>query len=153
LTDKEEEDNHMNDILTGEKIIGKKKILIADDEEHIRNIIRFSLESDGYEVVMAADGEEAIEIAKGEKPDLIVLDIMMPKKDGYEVFHELKAREDTKEIPVIILTVKSEYVYKKISFSVGAEEHIVKPFSLQDLKERIDEILRGEEGKEREDGE
>jgi two-component system alkaline phosphatase synthesis response regulator PhoP len=121
--------------------MAKGKILVVDDEIYIVHILDFSLGMEGYEVLTALDGEQALEKARAEKPDLIVLDIMMPKLDGYETCKLLKAGEDTKNIPVILLSAKGRNVDQKIGFEVGADDYITKPFSPRKLVERINAIL------------
>ncbi len=117
------------------------KILVVDDEIYIVHILDFSLGMEGYEVITALDGDQAIEKARAEKPDLIVLDIMMPKLDGYETCKMLKADEATRDIPVILLSAKGRNVDQKIGFEVGADDYITKPFSPRKLVERINAIL------------
>jgi two-component system alkaline phosphatase synthesis response regulator PhoP len=121
--------------------MAKGKILVVDDEIYIVHILDFSLGMEGYEVVTALDGEQALEKARVEKPDLIVLDIMMPKLDGYETCKRLKADDATKAIPVILLSAKGRNVDQKIGFEVGADDYITKPFSPRKLVERINAIL------------
>ena len=121
--------------------MAKGKILVVDDEIYIVHILDFSLGMEGYEVLTALDGEQAIEKAHAEKPDLIVLDIMMPKLDGYETCKALKGDPATREIPVILLSAKGRNVDQKIGFEVGADDYITKPFSPRKLVERINAIL------------
>jgi len=121
--------------------MAKGRILVVDDEIYIVHILDFSLGMEGYEVITALDGEQALEKARAEKPDLIVLDIMMPKLDGYETCKILKAEADTKDIPVILLSAKGRNVDQKIGFEVGADDYITKPFSPRKLVERINAIL------------
>jgi two-component system alkaline phosphatase synthesis response regulator PhoP len=121
--------------------MAKGRILVVDDEIYIVHILDFSLGMEGYEVITALDGEQALEKARAEKPDLIVLDIMMPKLDGYETCKMLKAEADTKDIPVILLSAKGRNVDQKIGFEVGADDYITKPFSPRKLVERINAIL------------
>ncbi len=121
--------------------MAKGKILVVDDEVYIVHILDFSLGMEGYEVVTALDGEQAIEKANSEHPDLIVLDIMMPKLDGYETCKRLKADEATRAIPVILLSAKGRNIDQKIGFEVGADDYITKPFSPRKLVERINAIL------------
>jgi len=121
--------------------MSKGKILVVDDEIYIVHILDFSLGMEGYEVVTALDGEQALEKVKNEKPDLIVLDIMMPKLDGYETCKMLKNEDATREIPVILLSAKGRNVDQKIGFEVGADDYITKPFSPRKLVERINAIL------------
>ena len=119
----------------------KGKILVVDDEVYIVHILDFSLGMEGYEVVTALDGEEALAKSLEHKPDLIVLDIMMPKMDGYEVCKRLKAEPSTRGIPVILLSAKGRNVDQKMGFDAGAEDYITKPFSPRKLVERINALL------------
>jgi two-component system alkaline phosphatase synthesis response regulator PhoP len=121
--------------------MAKGKILVVDDEIYIVHILDFSLGMEGYEVLTALDGEQALEKARAEKPDLIVLDIMMPKLDGYETCKRLKADPATKDVPVILLSAKGRNVDQKVGFEVGADDYITKPFSPRKLVERINAIL------------
>ena len=121
--------------------VAKGKILVVDDEIYIVHILDFSLGMEGYQVLTALDGEQALEKARAEHPDLIVLDIMMPKLDGYETCKLLKADESTRAIPVILLSAKGRNVDQKIGFEVGADDYITKPFSPRKLVERINAIL------------
>lgn len=121
--------------------MAKGKILVVDDEIYIVHILDFSLGMEGYEVLTALDGEQALERARAERPDLIVLDIMMPKLDGYETCKLLKADPVTKDIPVILLSAKGRNVDQKVGFEVGANDYITKPFSPRKLVERINALL------------
>ena len=121
--------------------MAKGRILVVDDEIYIVHILDFSLGMEGYEVLTALDGEQALEKARAEHPDLIVLDIMMPKLDGYEICKMLKSEEGTKNIPVILLSAKGRNVDQKVGFEVGADDYITKPFSPRKLVERINAIL------------
>ena len=122
-------------------MMAKGKILVVDDEVYIVHILDFSLGMEGYEVVTALDGEQALEKVAQQKPDLIVLDIMMPKLDGYETCKALKANAETRDIPVILLSAKGRNVDQKVGFEVGADDYITKPFSPRKLVERINSIL------------
>jgi two-component system alkaline phosphatase synthesis response regulator PhoP len=119
----------------------KGKILVVDDEVYILHILDFSLGAEGFEVITANNGELAVEKAKQEMPDLIVLDIMMPVLDGYETCRRLKRESETKHIPVILLTAKGREVDKRLGFEVGAVDYIIKPFSPNRLIGRIQEII------------
>ena len=121
--------------------MAKGKILVVDDEIYIVYILDFSLGMEGYEVITALDGEQALEKARTEHPDLIVLDIMMPKLDGYETCKALKSDDSTRNIPVILLSAKGRNVDQKVGFEVGADDYITKPFSPRKLVERINAIL------------
>ena len=119
----------------------KGKVLVVDDEVNITQILEFSIGAEGFEVISAQNGEEAIEKARREQPDLIILDIMMPKIDGYEACRILKANPLTKNIPVVLLTAKGRDIDKRLGMEVGATDYIVKPFSPNKLVERIHQLL------------
>ena len=123
--------------------MAKGKILVVDDEAYIVHILDFSLAMEGYEVVKAFDGEEAIAKAERERPDLIVLDIMMPKLDGYETCRRLRACDKTADIPIILLSAKGRSMDQKVGFDAGADEYITKPFSPRKLVERISAHIGG----------
>jgi len=121
--------------------VAKGKILVVDDEVYIVHILDFSLGVEGYDVATAFDGEQALAKVAQEKPDLIVLDIMMPKLDGYETCKRLKGDAATRDIPVILLSAKGRNVDQKVGFEVGADDYITKPFSPRKLVDRINSIL------------
>ena len=121
--------------------MSKGRILVVDDEIYIVHILDFSLGMEGYEVLTALDGEQALDRLKSDKPDLIVLDIMMPKVDGYEVCRTIKTNPETQHIPVILLSAKGRNVDQKMGFDVGADDYITKPFSPRKLVERINALL------------
>jgi DNA-binding response OmpR family regulator len=121
--------------------MSRGRILVVDDEIYIVHILDFSLGMEGYEVVTALDGEEALKKANETKPDLIVLDIMMPKMDGYETCKALKSDASTKDIPVILLSAKGRNVDMQTGYDVGADEYITKPFSPRKLVDRINTML------------
>ncbi|MBN1884109.1 MAG: response regulator [Candidatus Krumholzibacteriota bacterium] len=121
--------------------MNKGKVLVVDDEVNITQILEFSIASEGYEVIAASNGEEAIEKARREQPDLIILDVMMPRIDGYEACRILKANPLTRNIPVMLLTAKGRDIDKRLGYEVGATDYIVKPFSPNKLVDRIHELL------------
>lgn len=121
--------------------MSKGKILVVDDEVYLLQILDFSLGAEGYEVVTAEDGEQALNKAKSEQPDLIVLDIMMPKVDGYEACRKLKQDPSMKDVPVILLTAKGRDIDRKLGLEVGADDYITKPFSPNKLLEKIGSFL------------
>jgi len=121
--------------------MSKGRILVVDDEIYIVHILDFSLGMEGYEVITALDGEQALERLKKDRPDLIVLDIMMPKLDGYEVCKAIKSNPETRHIPVILLSAKGRNVDQKMGYDVGADDYITKPFSPRKLVERINQLL------------
>ncbi len=118
-----------------------KKILVVDDEMHILRIVKYKLESAGYQVLTALNGTEALQIARDEKPSLIFLDIMMPGINGYEVCSELKNDPATRDIIIIMLTAKGQESDKIKGLEVGVDEYITKPFSPQDLLDRTKDLL------------
>ena len=118
-----------------------KKVLICDDEPYIIESLSYLVKREGYEVITAEDGEEAFNKAKEILPDLIFLDVMMPKKSGFEVCQQLKKDERTKDIYIIILTARGEECDEKRGKEAEADEYIVKPFSPRKLSAKIHEIL------------
>jgi DNA-binding response OmpR family regulator len=117
--------------------MGTKRILVVDDEPNILMSIQYILDMEGYEVHSARDGEEALDVAERVRPDLILLDVSMPRKDGYEVCRILREREDMTGTKVIMLTAKGQALEKKKGIEVGADEYVTKPFSADDLLEKI----------------
>ncbi len=118
-----------------------KQILIVDDEAYILNILDFSLGSEGFRVITAANGEEALTKAINIRPDLVILDVMMPKIDGFEVCRALKAKKETKSIPVILLTAKDRDADRKKGTEAGADAYMTKPFSPHRLIETVQELV------------
>jgi two-component system alkaline phosphatase synthesis response regulator PhoP len=118
----------------------KKKILIADDEPGVRLIVTRMLEQD-YTVLEATDGDEAVGIARGEKPALILMDLMMPAMDGYTACSAIKADPEIKVIPVIILTAIGHELNKKFAAEMGADGYVTKPFTIEELKDAITPLL------------
>lgn len=117
----------------------KEKILVVDDEASIRRILETRLSMIGYDVVTAADGEEALETFRSEIPDLVVLDVMMPKLDGYGVCQELRKESD---VPIIMLTALGDVADRITGLELGADDYVVKPFSPKELEARIRSVLR-----------
>ncbi len=122
-------------------LLSKKKILVADDEQSIRSLVTRFL-SNKYAILEAEDGEEAIEMSRSQKPDLILLDIMMPKMDGYTACHTLKRDPLTKAIPVVMLTGLGYALNMKLSQDMGADGYITKPFTTKDLLDTIGQCLK-----------
>jgi two-component system alkaline phosphatase synthesis response regulator PhoP len=118
----------------------KKRILIADDEPGIRLTLGRLLDR-SYTVLEATNGEEAVEIAKGQKPDLILMDLIMPKVDGYAACAQIKADPATRGIPVVVLTAIGHELNKKFATEMGAQAYITKPFSIQGLMDVITPLL------------
>ncbi|MDP3012613.1 MAG: response regulator [Candidatus Subteraquimicrobiales bacterium] len=121
----------------------KKKILIADDEPDILRLIKFILEKRGFEVFAASDGERAFRIALDICPDLIVLDVLMPNLNGVEVCQKLKKNEKTRNIPVVMLSAKSQGSEIKYGLEAGAADYIPKPFNTEDFVKRITSLIDG----------
>ena len=122
--------------------MAKGKILVVDDEEHILELIRYNLNASGYEVIEASDGYDAVNKAINKVPDLILLDLMLPGKDGYDVCRELRSNGKTKVVPIIMLTAKSEEIDKILGLELGADDYITKPFSVRELMARVKAVLR-----------
>lgn len=118
------------------------KLLVVDDEEHILMILKDSLEFSGFQIVTATNGEEALEVVAREKPDLVVLDVGMPKLDGWEVCRRLKGDPATKSLPVIILTAYAQTSDQRKGMDLGADRFITKPCDLTYLVEEINSLLK-----------
>jgi DNA-binding response OmpR family regulator len=114
-------------------------ILLVDDEEAVRKVLSFPLERDGYKVVQAADGEEALERFGDQPVDLVVLDIMLPKLDGLEVCKQLRSRSS---VPIIMLTARDDELDKVLGLELGADDYITKPFSIREFRSRVRALLR-----------
>jgi DNA-binding response OmpR family regulator len=136
-----DEDRAKPSLFKGVSMPRKKKILVAEDEPDIRGLIAYSLRFAGYEVIEAMDGREAVEKALGELPDLILLDVRMPKVNGYEACSSLKADASTVRIPVIFLSARGQEAEIKRGLELGAEEYILKPFAPDELYRRVGSIL------------
>ena len=119
----------------------KARILVADDEPHIRRILQFLLEQEGFEVRLAEDGEEAWQAVASFRPDLVLLDVMMPRMDGFAVLEIIRAGFETARLPVILLTAKSDVSDKVMGLRGGANDYIVKPFSHDELLLRVSNLL------------
>lgn len=117
------------------------KILIAEDEPDIRDLIAFTLRFAGYEVVTGSNGEEAVQVAKQEFPDLILLDVRMPRMTGYEACKLIKADTRLKDVPVVFLSAKGQETEIRDGMNAGAEEYLLKPFAPDQLTERVRSIL------------
>jgi DNA-binding response OmpR family regulator len=116
-------------------------VLVADDDEDILALVSYRMEKAGYEVVRAHDGEEALQLASDLLPALAILDVMMPKADGYEVTRRLREQETTSRMPIILLTARSQEADVQRGFEAGADDYIRKPFSPQELRARVQAIL------------
>lgn len=119
-----------------------KKVLVVDDEKPISDIIKFNLEKEGYEVIVAYDGEEALEKVEDDSPDLIILDLMLPKIDGLEVAKRVRVKHST---PIIMVTAKDSELDKVLGLELGADDYVTKPFSNRELVARVKANLRRQE--------
>lgn len=118
-----------------------KKILIVDDEADIIEILQFVLEAQGFECITALDGEEGLKLARESNPDLIILDVMMPKMNGYKICRLLKFDEKYKNIPIFMITARSQDKDKEIGEETGADEYITKPFQVDYVIEKVKSYL------------
>ncbi|MFH1791091.1 MAG: response regulator [Candidatus Omnitrophota bacterium] len=119
-----------------------KRILVVDDEADLVETLTFRLEANGYEVIPAYDGKEALDKARREKPDLILLDLMLPHIDGYKVCGMLKSDDKYKSIPIILFTARAQDQDKKLGLEAGANGYITKPFEAKELLAKIKELLQ-----------
>ena len=122
--------------------MANEKILVVDDEEHIIELIKYNLISTGYQVITCNNGIDAVNLAVDEKPNLVLLDLMIPGKDGYEVCKDIRSKHEIKNIPIIMLTAKSEELDKILGLELGADDYITKPFSVRELLARVKAVLR-----------
>jgi CheY-like chemotaxis protein len=123
-----------------------KRILVVDDEPRVREMIEFRLRQYGYDVLQAADGREALSVASEEQPDLVLLDVMMPELDGFQVCSRLKQHEATEHIPVVMLTAKAEAKDVTRAFNSGAVDYVVKPYDPLVLQQKVVQNLDGARG-------
>ena len=115
------------------------RILLVDDEQSVQKLLSYPLRKEGYEVVPALDGEEALERCRGQNFDLIVLDVMLPKLDGFDVCRQIRAQSN---VPIIMLTAKAEEFDKVLGLELGADDYITKPFSMREFRSRVKAVLR-----------
>jgi len=120
-------------------LLSMNKILITEDDRNLRETVKYNLVKEGYDVALAADGAEALEVARKEKPDLIILDIMLPKIDGFEVCRILRKEMS---VPIIMLTARTDETDKIVGLDVGADDYMTKPFSIRELLARVRALLR-----------
>jgi len=125
-----------------------KKILVVDDERHIVRLVEVNLARAGYDVVVAYDGVEALEVFQKQKPDMVVLDVMMPRMDGFEVLKKLQADPDSRDVPVIMLTAKAQDADIFRGWSSGVSSYLTKPFNPRELLTFVERIFQSmEDGK------
>ena len=118
-----------------------KQVIVVDDDKEIREIVTFVLDRNGFEVAVASNGQQLQDLLATQVPDLIILDVMMPGQNGYEIFSTLRTDLRTQQVPVIIMTAHAEDIYERISVDLGAADHITKPFHPLDLVEKIRTLL------------
>ena len=120
----------------------KKKVLCIEDEKEMIDLIKLILERRGFEVLGALGGKEGLEVIRREKPDLILLDLMMPEVDGWEVYRQMKADEQLKDIPVVVVTAKAQSIDKVLGLHIAkVDDYVTKPFGPQELLRSIDKVL------------
>ena len=127
--------------------MSKKLVLAIDDEKDILKLLQYNLERDGYQVITAKSGEEGLEAARSKKPDLILLDLMLPGMDGLEVCKILRSNKETKNVPILMLTAKSSEVEQILGLELGANDYITKPFSVKVLSARVKNVFRNKDAK------
>lgn len=125
----------------------KQTILVIDDEKDILKLLQYNLEKEGYQVLLSKTGEEGLELARNKKPDLVILDLMLPGIDGLEVCKLLKAQKPTNHAPILMLTAKSTETDQIVGLELGASDYIAKPFSVKVLLARVKNIFRSQEVK------
>lgn len=121
-----------------------RKLLIADDEPGVRSLVRLTLESGRYQILEATDGEEALDLARRHRPELVLLDAMMPKRSGFEVCRALKEDPGTRGITVLMLTARAQESDRQRGVAAGADGYFTKPFSPLALMQKVEEVLGGE---------
>ncbi|MCP1674757.1 DNA-binding response OmpR family regulator [Natronocella acetinitrilica] len=118
-----------------------KRILIADDEPNIVLSLEFLMKRCGYEVLTADNGDAALDLVESEKPDLVLLDVMMPKKDGYQVCQSIRERTELDHVRIIMLTARGRDVEREKGISLGADDYVTKPFSTQEVVNKVQQLL------------
>lgn len=121
--------------------VDKKRVLIADDQNTVLMLERMMLEGAGYDVVVAHNGAEAVDKAASEKPDLILLDVTMPQMDGYDACRAIRARPETRTVPILMVTTRSEFANMQTGFAAGCNEYVTKPFNAVELVETVRRYL------------
>lgn len=122
--------------------MSKKKLLIIEDDKSLASVVEYNFSNSGYKVFCARDGQDGINQARNRMPDIILLDLMIPVIDGIEVCRQLRAESTTRETPIIMVTAKAEEVDQLIGFSAGADDYVIKPFSVRVLMEKVKTLLR-----------
>jgi DNA-binding response OmpR family regulator len=135
---------HLNDILTNRSssVVATQRILVVEDEPKIAQIVTAYLERDGYKVLQASNGQRALEIARGDLPDLIVLDLMLPQISGWDVCRELRRNPRTARVPIIMATARDEVSDRIVGLEIGADDYLIKPYNPKELIARVHALLR-----------
>ena len=128
--------------------MSKPRILVIEDERALIEVLEYNLKKEGYEVLTASDGQDGLRRAQAQLPDLVVLDLMLPVMEGLEVCRQLRGSARTKDIPVLMLTARSEEVDEIVGFQMGADDYVTKPFKVKPLMQRIKALLRRQQGTE-----
>lgn len=127
-------------------VANPQKILVIEDEKALADVLGYNLRREGYEVTLAHDGQEGLKASQAKAHDLVILDLMLPTISGMDVLRELRSNEKTRDIPIIILTAKSEEADQLVGFNLGADDYVTKPFSVKVLLQRIKAVRRRAEG-------
>src|SRR5437764_9623733 len=122
--------------------MAKPRVLLIEDERGLTDVLTYNLQRDGFEVTVAHDGQEGLRKAQMSLPDLIILDLMLPKLGGLEVCRELRAGDRTRSVPIVMLTAKAEETDQIVGFTMGADDYVTKPFSVKVLMQRLKALLR-----------
>ncbi|MBW6486967.1 MAG: winged helix-turn-helix domain-containing protein [Syntrophobacterales bacterium] len=125
----------------------KKQIIVADDEQDILELVSFNLEQEGFSVIKAGNGRKALELIRAKKPDLVMLDLMMPEMNGMDVCRAVRGNAETADIPIIMLTAKADPLDKILGLEIGADDYITKPFHVREMIARVRSLLRRSERK------
>ncbi|MFM7115917.1 MAG: response regulator [Planctomycetota bacterium] len=131
----------------------KQKILVIEDDRALAKVLEYNLLQSGYEVILSSDGQDGLYQARSKQPALILLDLMIPVLDGLEVCKRLRASQETRDLPIIMLTAKSEETDQVVGYNVGADDYVTKPFSVKVLMERIKSLLRRDQLRQTAEGE
>jgi two-component system phosphate regulon response regulator PhoB len=131
----------------------KPKILVIEDDRALAKVLEYNLLQSGYEAILSSDGQDGLYQARSKSPSLILLDLMIPVMDGLEVCKRLRASQETRDLPIIMLTAKSEETDQVVGYNVGADDYVTKPFSVKVLMERIKSLLRRDQLRQTAEGE
>jgi len=121
--------------------VAKLKVLVIDDDPVILELLRVNFEIEGFDVISAADGQEGFERAQADRPDIVISDIMMPRRDGLQLLHDLKSHPDTQDLPVILLSAKAQKNEVQQGIDLGADDYITKPFDPLELIDRLNAVM------------